>query len=202
MNITEEEGADQAGIARSFGRNFGAAHVKWPAMISVILIANESDAAAVETLSALVEAVAEGVLRDAILVGPPSAQLDRVADAAGAARIAMTGARNAMLKHAAISAKSDWLLIIHAGCVPQGAWINALAEFPAQVERDDDAGFLPLVTRRGIGAMLKAAFANGKARITGRADPRHGLLVRKSTVIDGGRMRLVALEGGLVDRRR
>lgn len=60
-------------------------------MISVILIAETNDAAAVETLAALVGAVADGVLRDATLIGPSSDALDRVTDAAGAARITFDG---------------------------------------------------------------------------------------------------------------
>ena len=51
-----------------------------------------------ETLGTLVEAVAEGVLRDATLIGPASDALDRVADAAGATRIAFTGARDAIIR--------------------------------------------------------------------------------------------------------
>ena len=171
-------------------------------MISVILIADRNDAAAVETLSALVEAVADGVLRDAILIGPQSDALDRVADAAGAARIAFDGPRDALVQRAAELAKAEWLLIVTAGCVPQGAWINALAEFPRRVERDNEAGFLPLIARRGVWAMLKAAFANGTARFIGRADARHGLLVRKSSAKRGGRMALLPLDGGIMDRRR
>lgn len=172
-----------------------------PTMISVILIADKSDAAAVETLGTLVEAVADGVLRDATLIGSPSDSLDRVADAAGAARIVWEGARDEMIKRAATQAKSDWLLIMTAGCVPMGAWISALAEFPATAETAQDAGFLPLQARRGLAASLSAVWINAKARLIGRADPRHGLLVRKSGVMSGARLRLVMLDGGILDRR-
>lgn len=170
-------------------------------MISVILIAENSDAAAVETLGALVEAVADGVLRDATLIGPPSDALDRVADAAGAARIGFEGERDEMIKRAATQAKSDWLLIMTAGCVPTGAWISALAEFPATAETAQDAGFLPMQARRGLAASLSAAWTNAKSRLIGRADPRHGLLVRKSAAMSGARLRLFTLDGGIVDRR-
>jgi hypothetical protein len=170
-------------------------------MISVILIADKSDAAAVETLGALVEAVADGVLRDATVIGPPSDALDRVADAAGAARIALAGSRDELIKRAATQAKSDWLLIMTAGCVPTGAWINALAEFPATVDTVQDAGFLPVQARRGLAASLSAVWMNAKASLMGHADPRHGLLVRKSAVMSGARLRFVTLDGGIFDRR-
>lgn len=171
-------------------------------MISVILIADKSDAAAVETLGTLVEAVADGVLRDATLIGPASDALDRVADAAGATRIVFAGAREGRVLRAATQAKSDWLFILNSGCVPQGAWINALAEFPANAEQENDAGFLPLIARRGVAASLNAAFVNILARMTGRADARHGLLVKKSAAMRGGRLRLQPLDGAITDRRR
>lgn len=170
-------------------------------MISVILIAEKDDAAAVETLAALVEAVADGVLRDATLIGPSSDALDRVADAAGAGRIAFDGTRDAIIKRAASHAKSDWIFILTAGCVPTGAWINALAEFPADAELNE-AGFLPLHGKRGLGASISALFVNLRARVSGRIDPRHGVLMRKAHVMSGAKLKLVPLDGGMIDRKR
>lgn len=170
-------------------------------MISVILIAENSDAAAVETLAALVEAVADGVLRDATLIGPPSDALDRVADAAGAARIAFEGTRASMIKRAASHAKSDWLFVVTAGCVPTGEWISALAEFPAEAGLNE-AGFLPLYAKRGIGASLSAALTNISARISGEADPCHGLLIRKAQAVSGAKVKLIQLDGGMSDRKK
>lgn len=170
-------------------------------MISVILIAETNDAAAVETLAALVEAVADGVLRDATLIGPPSDALDRVADAAGAARIAFAGSRAEMIKRAAIQAKSDWLFVVTAGSVPTGAWISALAEFPTEAALNE-AGFLPLQSKRGIAAAISALVVNFRARISGHIDPRHGLLMRKSQALSGAKVKLAQLDGGMIDRRR
>ena len=170
-------------------------------MISVILIAETDDAAAVETLAALVEAVADGVLRDATLIGPPSDALDRVADAAGATRIAFEGTRVETIKRAAIQAKSDWIFVVTAGCVPTGAWISALAEFPAEAALNE-AGFLPLQAKRGIGASFSVALTNFRARISGRADPRHGLLIRKAQAVSGVNVKLTQLDGGMIDRKR
>lgn len=170
-------------------------------MISVILIAEQSDAAAVETLGTLVEAVADGVLRDATLIGPSSDALDRVADAAGAARIVLSASRNEMVRRAAQTAKSDWLLIVTAGCVPVGEWINALAEFPADAAMDG-AGFLPLQAKLGMGALLSAVLTNIQARVWGRTDPRHGILIRKAQALGGMNVKLTQLGGGMIDRRR
>lgn len=91
--------------------------------------------------------------------------------------------------------------MVTAGCVPTGEWINALAEFPAEAALNQ-AGFLPLHAKRGIGASLLAALTNIRTRISGRVDPRHGLLIRKAETLSSAKMKLTQLDGGMIDRRR
>lgn len=171
-------------------------------MISVILPVLNDEPALIDTLSALVEAVADGVLRDAILIGPESDVTDRMADAAGALRLTASGRRDALIKQAAAHAKADWLMIVTPGLVPAGDWIRSLAEFLKTAQSDDDAGFLPLMPKRGMKAALLGLYLNQKARITGEADPRLGLLIQKALLKTGLRPRLSRLEGGMLDRRR
>ena len=171
-------------------------------MISVILPVLYDEPALIDTLSALVEAVADGVLRDAILIGPESDMTDRMADAAGALRLTASGQREALIKQAAAHAKADWLMIVTPGTVPTGDWIRSLAEFLKTAQSDDDAGFLPLIPKRGIKAALLALYLNQKARVTGEVDPRLGLLIQKALLNTGRRPRLSRLEGAMLDRRR
>jgi hypothetical protein len=171
-------------------------------MISVILPVLHDEPALIDTLSALVEAVADGVLRDAILIGPPSETTDRMADAAGAMRIEASGSRDDLILQAARQAKAEWLLIVTPGLVPTGDWIRSLAEFPTSAQDVDDAAFLALVPKRGWRAAFSALYLNHKARISGKPDPRLASLMSKSTLLQNRRPRFVRLEGGMIDRRR
>lgn len=171
-------------------------------MFSVILPVLYDEPALIDTLSALVEAVADGVLRDAILIGPPSESTDRIADAAGALRIEANGTREVMILQAARKAKAEWLLIVTPGLVPTGDWIRSLAEFPKTAQGVDDAAFLALIPKRGWRAALAALYLNQKARMSGKPDPRLASLISKSTLLQNRSPRFVGLEGGMIDRRR
>ena len=106
-----------------------------------------------------------------------------------------------MITRAATHAKSDWLVVVTAGCVPTGGWISALAEFPAEAALNE-AGFLALQAKRGFVAALSALVVNFKTRVLSRPDPRHGVLMRKSQAVSGAKMKLTQLDGGMIDRRR
>lgn len=170
-------------------------------MISVILPVLHDEPALIDTLSALVEAVADGVLRDAILIGPQSTATDRMADAAGALRIDANGTREALVLRAARHAKADWLMIVTPGLVPTGDWIRALADFLKTAEGPDDAAFLPLNPKHGWRAALLAFYRNQKAQILNQPDAGHAVLIRTSTLVENRRPHLLRLAGGVLDRR-
>lgn len=115
-------------------------------MITVLVRVTHGPEALAATLSALVPAVAAGLVGDAvILAGKPDEMLAKVADAAGASLIVAEGASWA---DGARAARRDWLLCLDDGDIPQEGWIRVLDRFVAlsQPERG-----LARFRRRGHG---------------------------------------------------
>ncbi len=100
----------------------------WPVMLSVIIPTNGVEAPVVATLAALVPGAATGVVRDVVLVEQASSEaIARVADVAGCVFVA--GSRAAALVAGAAKARSDWLMFLHAGAIPDPGWIDEVAQF-------------------------------------------------------------------------
>src|SRR4051794_33192776 len=102
-------------------------------MISAIVATHESERMLVLTLSALVPAVAAGLLRDVVVVPPaaagprdPSAEAP---DLPGCRFIGSDEPLGARLKAAAAQTRSPWLMFLRAGTVPEPAWIAAAEHF-------------------------------------------------------------------------
>lgn len=171
-------------------------------MISVVIPTPDDDPALIETLAALVAGIAEGVLRDAVIVGPPSSRIDDMAEAAGTARVVVEGTWADMVKAGALAARADYCLIIGAGLVPTGSWPTALSDGIGQIYEASEAGLLPLSPRPGLIESMKAAFSTQKALVTGYPDPRHAVLAKRSTLLAGAtKFRLFRLDAAVSDRK-
>ena len=88
----------------------------------MITLLVEAEASACErlarTLAAMIPAVVEGVVRDAIILNADgSSEVEDVADAAGA--ICIDGSDIAT---AVLSARGDWLMCLEPGARPEGEW--------------------------------------------------------------------------------
>jgi hypothetical protein len=98
-------------------------------MISVLVRAEHGLDALAATLSALVPAVADGLLCDAvILTRAHDPAVEQVADAVGAGVVVDPDAAWAV---GARQARRDWLLCLSAGDIPSEGWIRALDRFIA-----------------------------------------------------------------------
>jgi len=171
-------------------------------MISVVIPTPDDDPALIETLSALVAGIAEGVLRDAVIVGPPSPRVDDMAEAAGTARVVVEGTWADMVKAGASAARSDYCFVISAGLVPVSPWPTALSDGIGQLYEASKAGLLPLSPRPGLGETVKAAFLTQKALLTGCPDSRHAVLAKRSTLLAGAtKFRLFRLDTAVSDRK-
>jgi len=171
-------------------------------MISVVIPTPDDDPALIETLSALVAGIAEGVLRDAVIVGPPSPRVDDMAEAAGTARVVVEGTWADMVKAGASVARSDYCFVIGAGLVPVSPWPTALSDGIGQLYEASKAGLLPLSPRPGLGETVKAAFLTQKALLTGCPDSRHAVLAKRSTLLAGAtKFRLFRLDTAVSDRK-
>jgi hypothetical protein len=172
-------------------------------MISALILATTDEPAILDTLSALVAGVAEGVLRDAIIIGPHGALLDQAADAAGGLRLISSQSRAVMSIEAAKHAKAQWAFVVSAGLVPTGDWVRSLADFIEHEPKDREAGLIPVHARYGISAKVAAVRYNLSAVLLGRATASQGLLIRTQSLhtVPLPRLKLTRLEGAMIDRR-
>jgi hypothetical protein len=98
-------------------------------MITVLVRVTHGPEALAATLSALVPAVAAGLIGDAVILADRQDDvLERVADAAGATLVV---AKDASWTEGARAARRDWLLCLDDGDIPQEGWIRVLDRFVA-----------------------------------------------------------------------
>lgn len=98
-------------------------------MITVLVRVTDGPEALAATLSALVPAVAAGLVGDAVILArEPDEIVATVADAAGASLVV---AQDLSWAEGARIARRDWLLCLDAGDIPQEGWIRVLDRFVA-----------------------------------------------------------------------
>jgi hypothetical protein len=173
-------------------------------MISVILPALVEEPATIETLAILVEGVAEGVLRDCVLVSAkPSIMFEGYADAAGCSFMVENGPNDALVKKGATQVRSDWSLVITPGLVPSGDWLTALGDWISDKPKPTDAAFIPFYSRKGWSARLNALAVNTYPYVVGKPHPLQGFIVSTSLLRQGAMPRLAMrrLDARMMDRR-
>jgi rSAM/selenodomain-associated transferase 2 len=126
-------------------------------MISVIIPTLNAERTLGPTLAALVPAVVEGIVQEAIVVDGGSTDETRViAEAAGTVLIEAPRGRGSQLEAGASQARADWLLFLHADTVLEPGWAEEAQSFMGRVasgRRDqtaasfrfalDDDGLMP-----------------------------------------------------------
>jgi len=126
-------------------------------MISVIIPTLNAERTLGPTLAALVPAVVEGIVQEAIVVDGGSTDETRViAEAAGTQLIEAPRGRGSQLEAGASQARADWLLFLHADTVLEPGWAEEAQSFMERVasgRRDqaaasfrfalDDDGLMP-----------------------------------------------------------
>src|SRR5271155_3970279 len=107
-------------------------------MLSVIIPTEGAEGPAVAPLAALVPGAATGVVREVLLVDRGgSGVIERVADVAGCRFLPFEGSRAAALAAGARSARSPWLMFLHAGAVLDHGWIDVTMQFMKSVAEYD-----------------------------------------------------------------
>jgi len=115
-------------------------------MISVVIPALNAETGLAATLTALIPAAVEGLVREVIVVDGGSRDRTReIADHAGAEVISTAANRGGQLAAGAARAKHPWLLFLHADTVLDPGWEREVGHF---MERTD----------AGIGRHAAAAF--------------------------------------------
>src|SRR3970040_709463 len=117
-------------------------------MISVVIPTYNAEATLGPTLTALVPAVVDGIVQEAILVdGGSSDGTGRFAEAAGTRLIRTNLGRGTQLQAGAAAARGDWLLFLHADTVLEPGWAEEAESFMERVEsgrRDQGAASVRL----------------------------------------------------------
>ena len=103
-------------------------------MISVVIPTFNAQETLGPTLAALVPAVVDGIVREAIIVDGGSADDTQIiAEAAGARLIHVPRGRGSQLRAGAAAARGDWLLFLHADTVLEPGWAEEAENFMQQV---------------------------------------------------------------------
>jgi glycosyltransferase involved in cell wall biosynthesis len=149
-------------------------------MLSAIIATHESERTLVSTLSALVPAVAAGLLREVVVADGGSCDATaEVAEIAGCRFISSTEPLGARLT-AAAAAKSPWLMFLRAGCVPEPGWIAAADGFiqcADLIERPRAALFHPPGAADLLRPGLAELLALLRVALGGGPRPEQGLLI-------------------------
>jgi rSAM/selenodomain-associated transferase 2 len=140
-------------------------------MISVIIPTLNAEAHLSATLTCLVPAAIEGLVRDVIVVdGGSTDRTLKIADQSGATIVRSEPGRGQQLATGAKQARMPWLLFLHADTVLETGWENDAAALIERVETGqrpetasafrfalDDLGFMPRLMETGV-AMRCAIF--------------------------------------------
>lgn len=146
-------------------------------MISIVIPTLNAEATLGDTLSALIPAVVEGVVRDVIIVDGGST--DRtlwIADASGATIVKAATGRGLQLAAGAAAARGQWLLFLHADTVLETVWTREAVHLMERVDAGkrpltaaafrfalDDLGVMPRIIEAGVGlrsAALKLPYGD------------------------------------------
>lgn len=153
-------------------------------MISVIIPTLNSEAVLGPTLTALVPAAVEGIVREVIMVDAGST--DRtlmLADQMGVEVVSGEAARGKQYVSGVRRAKSGWLLFLHADTVLDYGWEHEAAQFIERVEsgrrRPAAAAFRFTLDDIGMAPRLVEAIAAFRSHALHRPQGDQGLLISR-----------------------
>ena len=162
-------------------------------MLSVIIATLNNERALVRTLSALVPAAATGVVREVIVAdgGSTDATVE-IADLAGCDITTSGETLEKRLAAAASKARSDWLMFLRPGVIPDPTWADEIRQFVQQTELQGDAGLNAAVFRRSNmfspnTSVLVEALSMLRTALFSRIEPDQGLIIaRRQYEVMGG----------------
>jgi rSAM/selenodomain-associated transferase 2 len=161
------------------------------AAVSVVIPTLDAAQGLQGCLSALVEGLEAGVIRELILSdgGSGDATL-RLADAAGAVIVQGAPSRGGQLRRGAQVAGGEWLLFLHADTVLPRGWPEAVR---ARIAAGGPAAFRLAFDRAGLMPVLVAGWANLRSRVFGLPDGDQGLLISRGEYEAAGGFRDIPL---------
>jgi rSAM/selenodomain-associated transferase 2 len=153
-------------------------------MISVVIPTLNVERCLGRTLTALVPAAVDGLVREVIIAdGGSTDATAAIAEAAGAVFLTAGQGRGQQLREAAHRAKSRWLLFLHADTVLQPPWEDEAIRFIRSVEQGDApeaAGvFQFALDDSGVWARLMEGGVHLRSRLLGLPYGDQGLLISR-----------------------
>jgi len=152
-------------------------------MLSAIIATHDSERALVPTLSALVPAVAAGLLREVIVADANSRDATaEVAEIAGCQFMSSSEPLGTRLLAAAAATKTPWLMFLRAGTVPAPGWIPAAEHFiqmTDMAERPHAAVFRPQSAADPMRPGMSEVLALLRVAFGGVPKPEQGLLIAR-----------------------
>jgi len=176
-------------------------------VLSVVIATHNSERQLVPVLSALVQGVTAGVLRDVILVDSGSTDgTATIADAAGCTLLHSVNDMGLRLRQGAAQSRGRWLLFLSPCSILEEGWAREVMTFIETAERRGQADriaatFRLAVDGYGIGPRIGEAMAVARLALLGLPRAGQGLLIsRKHYERLGGHPAGVKAERRLVAR--
>lgn len=152
-------------------------------MLSVLIAVEDEEEGLARTLASLVPAVAEGVLRDAVILDTGDRQaVAAIADAAGCRHL--HGPLAETLPRAAADLHGPWIMMLAPGVVLEHDWFREVADFAERGEAGGQASrlcacFAYASARYGLAARLREAWRFLRSNLLGLPHPGQGLIIHR-----------------------
>jgi rSAM/selenodomain-associated transferase 2 len=169
-------------------------------MISVVIPTLNSEAGLAATLTSLVPAAVDGLVREAIVVdGGSTDRTLEIIDHAGADIVKAEAGRGTQLRAGAARARFPWLLFLHADTELEPGWEREVSQFIDRVEagrrRDTAAAFRFAVDDEGVAPRLLEGMSALRSRLLKVPYGDQGLLISRALYNEiGGYSALPMLE--------
>jgi rSAM/selenodomain-associated transferase 2 len=163
----------------------GSTSVADKRMISVVIPTLDAEATLPDTLSALIPASLDGLVREVIVVDAGSKDRTReIADWAGADVIETGPGRGSQLTAGAVAARQPWLLFLNADAVLDHGWEREASHFMERVDKDSSrqaaAAFRFALDDDGAAPRLLEALARLRFASLRLPHGEQGLLIPRS----------------------
>lgn len=157
-----------------------------PAMLSVVIATFNDAERLAHSLSALVPAAAEGVVREVVVVDAGSTDdTARIADGTGCTLVRDDGPMGARLSAGARTAgRAPWLMFLRPGVVLEPRWEQETQSFLDRVSRSGQGDRVAAVFRHGrdgfgAGARVRAAAAGAASLLAGLPHASQPLMISR-----------------------
>jgi hypothetical protein len=167
-------------------------------MLTGLILAGRTPQELAVTLAALVPAVVEGLMGDAVIVArQPDAAISGIAEVAGA-KVVIASPEADPWRTGATLARREWLLCLQSGDVPGEGWMRAVDRFLASAPPSGQP--LGRFARRRAGPV--SVLVNLAEHMTGVRSARPGDVVRRNWLMGGHAARVRPTRIGAVIERR